>query len=103
MIVLLRREGIREKQDKYSKKTEPQTRWARKKGGVPSPMGKSSLFAVESNTRFQRSAANTTSFKESWRPEHTLAMQASSEEIAHWRAGDSHRESFDGTEQPAKR
>ncbi len=30
-------------------------------------------------------------------------MQASSEVIAHWRAGDSHRESFDGTEQPAKR
>ena len=76
---------------------------ARKKGGVPGLMGKSSLFAVESNTRFQRSAANTTSFKESWRPEHTLAIQASRDEIAHWRAGDSHRESFDGTEQPAKR
>jgi hypothetical protein len=88
--VLLRREGIREKRDKYSKKTEPQTRWARKKGGVPSPMGKSSLLAVESNTRFQRSAANTTSFKERWRLEQ-LAMQASRDEIAHWRVGDSHR------------
>ena len=40
---------------------------------------------------------------ESWKSEQTLAMQASSEVIAHWRAGDSHRESFDGTEQPAKR
>ena len=38
-----------------------------------------------------------------FRSEQTLAMQASSEEIAHWRAGDSHMESFDGTEQPAKR
>jgi hypothetical protein len=76
---------------------------ARKKGGIPGLMGKSSLRAVKSNTIFQRSAANATSFKESWRSEHTLAMQASSEEIAHWRAGDSHRESFDGTEQPAKR
>jgi hypothetical protein len=91
VIVLLRREGIREKRDKYSKKTEPQTRWARKKCGVPGPMGKSSLFAVESNTRFKRSLAYTTSFKESWRPEHTLAMQASRDEIAHWRVGDSHR------------
>ena len=69
---------------------------ARKEGGVSGLMGKSSLLALESNTRFQRSAANTTSFKESWRPEHT-------DEIAHWRAGDSHRENFDGTEQPAKR
>ena len=76
---------------------------ARKKGGIPGLMGKSALLAVESNTRFQRSAANATSFKESWRSEHTLAMQSSSEEIAHWRTGDSHRESFDGTEQPAKR
>ena len=101
--MLLRREGIREKRDKYSKKTEPQTKRARKKGGVPGPMGKSSLCAVESNTRFQKSAANTTSFKESWRPEHALAMQASRDEITHWRAGDSHREKFDGTEQPAKR
>jgi hypothetical protein len=41
---------------------------ARKEGGVSGLMGKSSLLAVESNTRFQRSAANTTSFKESWRP-----------------------------------
>ena len=84
-------------------KSEPQTKWARKKGGGPGPMGKSSLFAVESNTRFQRSAAYTTSFKESWRPEHTLAMQASRDEIAHWSAGDSHRAKFDGTEQPTKR
>ena len=88
-------------------KTEPQTNWARMKGGVPGPMGKSSHFAVESNTGFQTSAANTTSFKESWRPEHTLAMQASRDEIAHWSAGDSHRVKFDGTEcdteQPAKR
>ena len=73
-------------------KTEPQTNWAKKKGRVPGPMGKSSHFAVESNTRFQRSAANTTLFTESWRPEHTLAMQASIDEMAHWSGGDSHRE-----------
>ena len=84
-------------------KTEPQTNLARKKGGVPGLMGKSSLFAVESNTRFQRSAAYPTSFKESWRPEHTLAKQASRDEIAHWSAGDSHRAKFDGAGQPAKR
>ena len=76
---------------------------ARKKGGIPGLLGKSSLLAVTPNTIFQRSAANATSFKESWRSEHTLAMQASRDEIAHGRAGDSHRVKFDGTEQPAKR
>jgi hypothetical protein len=33
----------------------------------------------------------------------TLAIQASRDDIAHWSGGDSHREKFDGTEQPAKR
>jgi hypothetical protein len=66
-------------------------------------MGQSCDFAVESNVRFQRSAANTTSFKENWRPEHTLAMQASIDKMAHWSGGDSHREKCDGTELPAKR
>ena len=76
---------------------------ARKKGDVQGLMGKSSLFAVESNTRFQRSVANTTSFMESWRPEHTLAMEASIDEMAFMSGKDSHGERFDGAEQPAKR
>jgi hypothetical protein len=62
-----------------------------------------SCVPVESNVRFQRSAANTTSFKESWRPEHTLAIQASIDEMAFMSGKASHRERFDGTEQPAKR
>ena len=66
-------------------------------------MGQSCDFAVESNVRFQRSAANTTSFKENWRPEQTLALQASIDEKAFMSGKDSHRERFDGTEQPAKR
>jgi hypothetical protein len=63
-------------------------------------MGHSCDFAVESNVRFPRSATNT---KESWRPEHTLAMQASIDEMAFNGGEHSHRERFDGTEQPAKR
>jgi hypothetical protein len=40
--------------------------------------------------------------KESWRPEHTLAMQASIDEMAFMSGKDSHRERFDGTELPAR-